>query len=547
MHPCNICGKIFQVKKLWKNHMAAEHESLSVMCPWCWHKAVFFKRVGDLKTHVQRAHQQTFTELPLNIFQEAPAFYLGKHPDMYRQLVTPASIDSTSAKLLRVAMVVALRELGPKCPISKDKLLKGWNIFPEETTEEFSDYQLTHVNLEPNLYCDFTRNFNPIRVYISDAANSDPKTIRTLTRRKMTLTNSSPHYNFTGTISEDNLQKAVVATLLGIDCVYISAILADKIIFTATPLLDEVGGEASSVNLSGRIPENMPTFPQALPCTASSTPSINSSFHSWVSHTTTTVSSVDPDQSSPSVCSPVCGDIPKSTSPSTPVCIATTCTLNFTYSAANSIQVTPASVIKSSNLPIFKRPAPYPTKNKQSQVLSSQDSCREPHQAGPSPSYRAFKLISKGAMPLLPPARRNWDTTKVTLIEGDLSIDWPPSDWKQMSPDQRLFQVEIVAHKILQARKYDMTCMSRSLLLDTFNFLILPGSKCPAAKDPNGLARLGLYEIIRSIYLGQFKDLSTLQMLEKAATLRDTTNDAFLNKCCTVPLRLGVQPANKPN
>ncbi|KAH3692786.1 hypothetical protein DPMN_194538 [Dreissena polymorpha] len=68
----------------------------------------------------------------------------------------------------------------------------------------------------------------------------------------------------------------------------------------------------------------------------------------------------------------------------------------------------------------------------------------------PSNQMRAKELLAVGAMPLFPPARREWDQDEaVTFLEPNFK--WPPSGWKEWSADLKLKHPEFQAMAILKA------------------------------------------------------------------------------------------------
>ncbi|KAH3836087.1 hypothetical protein DPMN_109456 [Dreissena polymorpha] len=79
-----------------------------------------------------------------------------------------------------------------------------------------------------------------------------------------------------------------------------------------------------------------------------------------------------------------------------------------------------------------------------------------------------------GAMPLFPPARREWDQDKaVTFLEPNFKC--PPSGWKGWSADLKLMDAEFQAMSILKARGCPLK-MERVALLAMFNFSFCPGA-----------------------------------------------------------------------
>ncbi|KAH3852228.1 hypothetical protein DPMN_094729 [Dreissena polymorpha] len=149
---------------------------------------------------------------------------------------------------------------------------------------------------------------------------------------------------------------------------------------------------------------------------------------------------------------------------------------------------------------------------------------------------RAKKLLARGAMPLFPPARREWDQDEaVTFLEP--KFKWPPRGWKGMSADLRLMLIEFQAMSILQARGCNFK-FEHVELLNAFNFLVLPGSLSPRAPvDTNVHSCHAIYVRLREIALGK-EDMKWLRMIESASMMRDTANDKLIAACKEIPLRL---------
>ena len=56
-------------------------------------------------------------------------------------------------------------------------------------------------------------------------------------------------------------------------------------------------------------------------------------------------------------------------------------------------------------------------------------------------------------MPLFPPAKLEWETRSVNIPSKKTSVEWPPKDWRSMTPDQKLMQWEFVAMTLNTANK----------------------------------------------------------------------------------------------
>ena len=108
-------------------------------------------------------------------------------------------------------------------------------------------------------------------------------------------------------------------------------------------------------------------------------------------------------------------------------------------------------------------------------------------------SIRAKTLLQYGCMPLLPPARRNWAEEEVIVLPSSLPVSrWPPKGWLKLSPDSKLLIWETVATTLAI---HDGMELDRGDVLDTFNFLALPGSRNPhftAISRPRDILTSGL-------------------------------------------------------
>ena len=91
---------------------------------------------------------------------------------------------------------------------------------------------------------------------------------------------------------------------------------------------------------------------------------------------------------------------------------------------------------------------------------------------------RAEALLKFGCMPLCPPARRNWTTEEeITLPSSSPFSRWPPKGWFTLSRDAKLLAWETVATSL--AIQDGATDLERGDILDSYNFLALPGSRHP--------------------------------------------------------------------
>ena len=132
------------------------------------------------------------------------------------------------------------------------------------------------------------------------------------------------------------------------------------------------------------------------------------------------------------------------------------------------------------NQPNLKRNPPS-SQSRPTQVISSSDT----HNNKPlsekqhirnivTIQQRSHKILEFGSMPLVPPARRNWDRDEVLKLEGT-AISWPPHGWKKMSSDQRKLTCEFAATTI-ELKTVSFNAINRTDLLDKYNCLALPGT-----------------------------------------------------------------------
>ena len=104
-------------------------------------------------------------------------------------------------------------------------------------------------------------------------------------------------------------------------------------------------------------------------------------------------------------------------------------------------------------------------------------------------------------------------------------------------------QWEFAALSILKARGENYIHIQQGDLLDTFNFLALPGTAAHKVNKsvPSYLtikSRFFNYSTLRAIAVGELKDEKWLTMLEAGAMMRDTANDKLLKMCSMIKLRL---------
>ncbi len=171
--------------------------------------------------------------------------------------------------------------------------------------------------------------------------------------------------------------------------------------------------------------------------------------------------------------------------------------------------------------------------------------------ACPSLSEEAAELLRLGCMPLMPPARREWNQTTVELQSGSHpSIVWPPKGWSHMSADQRLLQWEFAAMTLERGSKGNLPEVDRAFLLDKYNMLALPGTKpiTKAEEDSSPFdkkARLYLYKTVTAISRAKVhsgESSSTIRMLRAARKERNTSTDWIVRKIARAGIKLRLDP-----
>ena len=152
--------------------------------------------------------------------------------------------------------------------------------------------------------------------------------------------------------------------------------------------------------------------------------------------------------------------------------------------------------------------------------LAPVSSLFRPQATNAKPSQDVREILAWGGMPLFPPARRNCERTVVFKLPAE-ELQWPPQNWAQMSPDQRLLHWEFTAMTLERASGDETS--SRGELLDKFNFLALPDTKVPPYDTAVRKARYYVYETLR-----QSSDESFKRQIRSAMMVRDTSVDRYI-------------------
>ncbi|KAL4233936.1 hypothetical protein ACF0H5_005592 [Mactra antiquata] len=143
---------------------------------------------------------------------------------------------------------------------------------------------------------------------------------------------------------------------------------------------------------------------------------------------------------------------------------------------------------------------------------------------------RAIELLSKGVMPLCPPARRVWNRNIEFEIDN-LKITWPPKNWKELNAESKLFAMEQMALLLERKNSPEFPKISKKLLCDKYAFLMLDGQEKPNVSSSES-EKLGdkirqynaayLRGIINNEILDSRVSWSIIKSLENAQRWTDT-------------------------
>ncbi|KAH3816040.1 hypothetical protein DPMN_144582 [Dreissena polymorpha] len=156
----------------------------------------------------------------------------------------------------------------------------------------------------------------------------------------------------------------------------------------------------------------------------------------------------------------------------------------------------------------------------------------------------AMALLCSGGMPLFPPGRHDWTlATPVALpVTGPLST-WPPADWQQMSPEDKLMAWEATAYTLGVSFNFPV---SRNYLLDAFQCLALPGSRNLSINSHEAQMRHFNYMALRNIAVEKTPngpcDSNIVASLQAASSLSMSQVEGpyktFISSLEGIPLRL---------
>ena len=148
---------------------------------------------------------------------------------------------------------------------------------------------------------------------------------------------------------------------------------------------------------------------------------------------------------------------------------------------------------------------------------------------------RAESLLTRGCMPLLAPARRNWTSEEEIKLPLYSPFDlWPPRRWMALSSDMKLMVWESAAMAL--ALKDGFVDLDRGEILDHYKFLAPPSSASPQLKSSFQTSRYFTFKVVRDIFLGKTQasesNKRVITMLEAAnsAAFKSSTTEQILEQ-----------------
>ncbi|KAL3875673.1 hypothetical protein ACJMK2_033602 [Sinanodonta woodiana] len=480
---CWVCQAEFTKRWELKNHLvAASHSRLRVVCIFCKDEEKVFRRMVDLKQHVVQSHPEVIDDVPI---------------------VGASSRVSSAGILARVRLLIWVGKC-PNTSCSRTEWQRGWEVLyntgarrplgassvpAQKETNQKMYLKSGHTSSE-SLYQiirfphSVVEVFNKINLvwYKVDIRCYDERDVCSIVRKMMAVTSDSCRTFTDGEGSQEMSEdvKREIVALLGV-----SKESLIKIIRFMPP----------TFGLGSKRKDLCETRATSIKRAKTSTPFEDLS----AAVSTCSIAPVTVQASRVKLTAAATGHL-KSRS-----CTPLQDEYILDLSLRKDTPARPSKLYTSSTQPVLAN------------------------------KTRAAKLLEKGCMPLFPPARREWqDDTVITIPTGSSRLLWPPKNWKQMSPDQKLLQWEYAS--IIVENSIDKplpSSLNRGVLLDKFNMLALPGTSVPIITEEQLIyikANYYNYEILQSIAIGSssIEDLTATTMLtmyEVAAEKRETTTD----------------------
>ena len=475
---CWLCSARLATKKDLRAHIgSSSHLQLRVLCPWCFDKEYTSNRMGDLKKHASTKHGAEHL-VSSGFFGDAIGFYLAMYPQDYARVITPSAPTTKEAI---EAMGYVRRWVG--AAVSSSRSLqdweRGWTLGDATPTrEEPSSFQ----PLRP-ARGDVPPPYSPTRPeLVADLNLNQIYVMEDVVQLDAVQGNSYDIVNLNGSVKRDvsrmaTLQRSIVNT-------------------RARPagIFAEVKGTLYQEQ-SNKISQLTQVSEIYIDNIQSITPEPGRLPHPFPLARAPTSAATTPPPPPPPVRRAA---VPSSSAPIQPPPPAT-------------LPQPPANLPPPSLIP------------------------------GPrNPSQQACDLLSWGVMPLIPPARRNWDQDEVVTLKGrQTTLKWPPRGWRSFTADRKL-QVTEHASALLDSDASGFPVSSKQDIKDRYNFLALPGS-APRQKTPKSGMRHGNYHQLKDIALEKDNDFRVLKMFSKAAKERETELDSMIRQINQARVRLRLE------
>ncbi|KAL3871527.1 hypothetical protein ACJMK2_025861 [Sinanodonta woodiana] len=511
---CWICPETFSNNRDLKNHlMASPHSCMRVICPWCTREESTYRRMTELKNHVERRHAVILKTLQPEFFSESNGFWLSLQPENYKRIVSPNAWESTMAIRTRAAVLSWLE--GIKRPTKGQKEWEsGWDAVIGKTSKS-SQYSSIAIRSdtpmsESRFVPDYDEEIEEPQLKRPRCESYSP------TRPEIQVDLEVQSFHMTG----DGVTIQVVSTngTLWYRC----DIKREE---TNARFLDTLLRRVNArMHTSSMIPPpvmtNVENPERELKLKLAKIIGINKDAIIRISRASATFTPPRADDE-PSIHIPT---TPKDQNQNLPM---TRCTMMKTPSVAEEA---PKALDLSQ-----KNSSPLPIQATDTNISKKCLTIKE----------RVLMVLKMGSMPLLAPARRDWKKEmQFTITEGSTVIHWPPEGWTKMTPDQKLLTWEYAAMTLETGAGSRMNpALERSYLLDKFNMLALPGTAEPAygGEMISRKARYYNYEWLRQLAIHGYKstaDEEFVEMVEGSMSRRDKSTDDVLRRIHTVPLRI---------
>jgi hypothetical protein len=161
--------------------------------------------------------------------------------------------------------------------------------------------------------------------------------------------------------------------------------------------------------------------------------------------------------------------------------------------------------------------------------------------------YRAEKLLKRGGIPLYPPGRRQWGERQVLISSNPTKIYWPPRNWKEYTPTERVTSWRFVAMAL--AREQGVSeCRNEIDVLDEYAMLALPGIPVEKSTERSwtSTTKTANHNILREICLVRLFGEEAKGWLAMFQAAGSGIPDGKLHKQLElIPLRLDTEKVEK--